>query len=169
MQASEETGHQTWRPCQSVLGHRRRYNLQCWKHTTIIRYDEASPFWIFILLPSLGPMKGSVEERLLFGVQSNSTFLECIPKSQQAQIQWYIQRPGSERKEEVRERAHPHIRYISHQFPPGPSVLLISSWTLCCCSLWELPVIHPKSHGGGTLWRGKGLPVFFLPFQKHIS
>lgn len=57
-------------------------------------------------------MKGSVEERVLFGVQSNSTFLECIPKSQQAQIQWYIQRPGSERREEVREHAHPQ-RHIS--------------------------------------------------------
>ncbi|XP_070763846.1 semaphorin-3D isoform X1 [Enoplosus armatus] len=45
---------------------------------------------------------GRVEERVLFGVQSNSTFLECIPKSQQAQIRWYIQRPGSERREEVR-------------------------------------------------------------------
>uniref|UniRef100_A0A7N6C0U0 Sema domain, immunoglobulin domain (Ig), short basic domain, secreted, (semaphorin) 3D n=1 Tax=Anabas testudineus TaxID=64144 RepID=A0A7N6C0U0_ANATE len=39
---------------------------------------------------------------VLFGVKSNSTFLECIPKSQQAQIRWYIQRPGSERREEVR-------------------------------------------------------------------
>uniref|UniRef100_A0A671V6Y5 Sema domain, immunoglobulin domain (Ig), short basic domain, secreted, (semaphorin) 3D n=1 Tax=Sparus aurata TaxID=8175 RepID=A0A671V6Y5_SPAAU len=45
---------------------------------------------------------GRVEERVLFGVQSNSTFLECIPKSQQAQIRWYIQRAGSERREEVR-------------------------------------------------------------------
>uniref|UniRef100_A0A8C2WPM6 Sema domain, immunoglobulin domain (Ig), short basic domain, secreted, (semaphorin) 3D n=1 Tax=Cyclopterus lumpus TaxID=8103 RepID=A0A8C2WPM6_CYCLU len=43
-----------------------------------------------------------VEERVLYGVQSNSTFLECIPKSQQAQIRWYIQRLGSERREEVR-------------------------------------------------------------------
>lgn len=123
MQASEKTGHQTRRPCQSVLGHRRRYNLQCCKHTTTIRYDEASPSWVFILFPSLGPVKGSVEERLLFGVQSNSTFLECIPKSQQAQIQWYIQRPGSERREEVRDRARPHMshmRYIRHQVPPGP-------------------------------------------------
>ncbi|XP_075998492.1 semaphorin-3D isoform X2 [Genypterus blacodes] len=42
------------------------------------------------------------EERILFGVQSNSTFLECIPKSQQAQIRWYIQRPGSEHREEIR-------------------------------------------------------------------
>uniref|UniRef100_A0A8C2WP81 Sema domain, immunoglobulin domain (Ig), short basic domain, secreted, (semaphorin) 3D n=1 Tax=Cyclopterus lumpus TaxID=8103 RepID=A0A8C2WP81_CYCLU len=41
-------------------------------------------------------------ERVLYGVQSNSTFLECIPKSQQAQIRWYIQRLGSERREEVR-------------------------------------------------------------------
>lgn len=65
-------------------------------------------------------MKGLVEERVLFGVQSNSTFLECIPKSQQAQIQWYIQRPESERREEVGERAHPHtshIHYIRHPFP----------------------------------------------------
>uniref|UniRef100_A0AAQ5Z0B0 Semaphorin-3D n=1 Tax=Amphiprion ocellaris TaxID=80972 RepID=A0AAQ5Z0B0_AMPOC len=45
---------------------------------------------------------GRVEERVLYGVQSNSTFLECIPKSQQAQIRWYKQRPGSDRKEEVR-------------------------------------------------------------------
>ncbi|XP_010780644.1 semaphorin-3D-like [Notothenia coriiceps] len=45
---------------------------------------------------------GRVEERVLYGVQSNSTFLECIPKSQQAQIRWYIQRRGSERREEVR-------------------------------------------------------------------
>ncbi|XP_031593120.1 semaphorin-3D [Oreochromis aureus] len=45
---------------------------------------------------------GSVEEKILFGVQSNSTFLECIPKSQQARIRWYMQRPGSERREEVR-------------------------------------------------------------------
>ncbi|KAM9377037.1 semaphorin-3D isoform 1-T2 [Pholidichthys leucotaenia] len=49
---------------------------------------------------SLG--KGHVEEKVVFGVQSNSTFLECIPKSQQARIHWYMQRPGSEHREEVR-------------------------------------------------------------------
>lgn len=47
-------------------------------------------------------VRGRVEERVLYGVQTNSTFLECIPKSQQAQIRWYIQRPRTERKEEVR-------------------------------------------------------------------
>ncbi|MEQ2264788.1 hypothetical protein XENORESO_019534, partial [Xenotaenia resolanae] len=45
---------------------------------------------------------GKVEEKVIFGVQNNSTFLECTPKSQQAQIRWYIQRFGSERREEVR-------------------------------------------------------------------
>ncbi|XP_037539412.1 semaphorin-3D [Nematolebias whitei] len=49
---------------------------------------------------SLG--RGKVKEGALFGVQNNSTFLECIPKSQQAQIQWFIQKPGSERREEVK-------------------------------------------------------------------
>uniref|UniRef100_A0A3B5MU05 Sema domain, immunoglobulin domain (Ig), short basic domain, secreted, (semaphorin) 3D n=1 Tax=Xiphophorus couchianus TaxID=32473 RepID=A0A3B5MU05_9TELE len=45
---------------------------------------------------------GNVEERVLFGVQNNSTFLECTPKSQQAQIRWYMQKLGAERREEVR-------------------------------------------------------------------
>ncbi|CAL8319503.1 unnamed protein product [Gadus morhua 'NCC'] len=44
---------------------------------------------------------GLAEERVLFGVQNNSTFLECIPKSQQAQIRWYIQRPGVEHRDQV--------------------------------------------------------------------
>uniref|UniRef100_A0AAX7UGZ2 Sema domain, immunoglobulin domain (Ig), short basic domain, secreted, (semaphorin) 3D n=1 Tax=Astatotilapia calliptera TaxID=8154 RepID=A0AAX7UGZ2_ASTCA len=43
-----------------------------------------------------------VEEKILFGVQSNSTFFECIPKSQQARIRWYMQKLESERREEVR-------------------------------------------------------------------
>lgn len=79
-----------------------------------------------VLFP-LGVVGGRVEERVLFGVQSNSTFLECIPKSQQAQIRWYIQRAGSERREEVREcaRLHTHththhlnINYLTHSLFP---------------------------------------------------
>uniref|UniRef100_A0A4W6DE42 Sema domain, immunoglobulin domain (Ig), short basic domain, secreted, (semaphorin) 3D n=1 Tax=Lates calcarifer TaxID=8187 RepID=A0A4W6DE42_LATCA len=72
---------------------KRRARRQDIKHG-----DPASQCWD--TMDSLGG--GRVEERVLFGVQSNSTFLECIPKSQQAQIRWYIQRPGSERREEVR-------------------------------------------------------------------
>ncbi|KAG7263663.1 hypothetical protein CRUP_012317 [Coryphaenoides rupestris] len=45
---------------------------------------------------------GRAEERVLYGVQNNSTFLECVPKTQQAQIRWYIQRPGTEHKDQVR-------------------------------------------------------------------
>ncbi|XP_072291830.1 semaphorin-3D [Eucyclogobius newberryi] len=48
-------------------------------------------------------LKGEgVEEKLVFGVENNSTFLECVAKSQQAQIQWYFQRAGSERREEIK-------------------------------------------------------------------
>ncbi|KPP78727.1 semaphorin-3D-like [Scleropages formosus] len=42
------------------------------------------------------------EEKLLFGVEHNSTFLECAPKSQQAHIRWFLQRPGSDHREEVK-------------------------------------------------------------------
>ncbi|KAJ8389998.1 hypothetical protein AAFF_G00111590 [Aldrovandia affinis] len=43
-----------------------------------------------------------VEEKLMFGVEHNATFLECVPKSQQALIHWFLQRPGSEHREEVK-------------------------------------------------------------------
>lgn len=43
-----------------------------------------------------------VEEKILFGIENNSTFLECVAKSQQAQIHWYFQRTGSEHREEVK-------------------------------------------------------------------
>uniref|UniRef100_A0A3B4BHI8 Sema domain, immunoglobulin domain (Ig), short basic domain, secreted, (semaphorin) 3D n=1 Tax=Periophthalmus magnuspinnatus TaxID=409849 RepID=A0A3B4BHI8_9GOBI len=43
-----------------------------------------------------------VEEKLIFGIEKNSTFLECVAKSQQAQILWTFQRAGSERREEIK-------------------------------------------------------------------
>nr|XP_006633681.2 PREDICTED: semaphorin-3D [Lepisosteus oculatus]XP_015208215.1 PREDICTED: semaphorin-3D [Lepisosteus oculatus] len=42
------------------------------------------------------------EEKLMFGVEHNSTFLECIPKSQQAYIRWFLQRSGTDHREEVK-------------------------------------------------------------------
>uniref|UniRef100_A0A6Q2Z5L2 Sema domain, immunoglobulin domain (Ig), short basic domain, secreted, (semaphorin) 3D n=1 Tax=Esox lucius TaxID=8010 RepID=A0A6Q2Z5L2_ESOLU len=41
------------------------------------------------------------EEKTMFGLENNSTFLECLPKSQLATIHWFIQRQGAEHKEEV--------------------------------------------------------------------
>lgn len=41
------------------------------------------------------------EEKVIFGVELNSTFLECVPKSQQASIRWFIQHTGEERQEEI--------------------------------------------------------------------
>ncbi|XP_053317964.1 semaphorin-3D [Spea bombifrons] len=41
------------------------------------------------------------EEKVIFGIEFNSTFLECIPKSQQASIRWFIQHTGEEHQEEI--------------------------------------------------------------------
>ncbi|NP_001087589.1 semaphorin 3D S homeolog [Xenopus laevis] len=41
------------------------------------------------------------EEKVIFGIENNSTFLECMPKSQQASIRWFIQHTGEERQEEL--------------------------------------------------------------------
>ncbi|XP_031421230.1 semaphorin-3D [Clupea harengus] len=42
------------------------------------------------------------EEKLMFGVETNSTFLECVSRSQKALIRWFYQKPGSDLREEVK-------------------------------------------------------------------
>ncbi|XP_072136400.1 semaphorin-3G-like isoform X2 [Mobula birostris] len=44
----------------------------------------------------------SVEERVVYGTEHNSTFLECIPKSLQATVKWFIQRAVDLQKDEVK-------------------------------------------------------------------
>lgn len=41
------------------------------------------------------------EERVVYGTENNSTFLECIPRSPQATVTWHIQR--DDYLEEVRD------------------------------------------------------------------
>ncbi|KAM6960587.1 LOW QUALITY PROTEIN: semaphorin-3D [Aplochiton taeniatus] len=71
---------------------KRRARRQDIKHG-----DPASQCW-----DTEDTLGGGGVEMLLYGVENNSTFLECVPKSQQAQIRWYVQRPGSELREEVK-------------------------------------------------------------------
>lgn len=40
------------------------------------------------------------EDRVVFGTENNSTFLECVPRSPQATVTWLVQR--DDHKEEVR-------------------------------------------------------------------
>ncbi|NXN96949.1 SEM3G protein, partial [Rhinopomastus cyanomelas] len=44
----------------------------------------------------------SIEEKVLYGVEDNSTFLECVPRSPQASVQWFVQRPPDEQRDEVK-------------------------------------------------------------------
>lgn len=85
-----------------MLGYRGQYvDDTIWNYFTVILLScirTQHPFGLR-LLSGLGV--GRVEERVLFGVQSNSTFLECIPKSQQARIHWFVRRTGSEHREQV--------------------------------------------------------------------
>lgn len=43
----------------------------------------------------------SAEEKLVYGTEHNSTFLECVPRSPQATVQWFVQRPQDEQRDEV--------------------------------------------------------------------
>ncbi|XP_042304344.1 semaphorin-3D-like isoform X2 [Sceloporus undulatus] len=42
-----------------------------------------------------------VEEKVIFGVQNNSTFLECLPHSPQTTIRWFVQRSNTATLKEV--------------------------------------------------------------------
>ncbi|KFP71775.1 Semaphorin-3G, partial [Acanthisitta chloris] len=44
----------------------------------------------------------SVEKKVLYGAEDNSTFLECVPRSPQASVQWFVQRPPDEQRDEVK-------------------------------------------------------------------
>lgn len=44
---------------------------------------------------------GSVEDRVVYGVENSSMFLECSPKSQRALIYWQLQKPDDDRRLEV--------------------------------------------------------------------
>lgn len=41
------------------------------------------------------------EERLAYGIENNSTLLECTPRSLQAKVIWFVQKGHDTRKEEV--------------------------------------------------------------------
>ncbi|NWJ05920.1 SEM3G protein, partial [Crypturellus undulatus] len=43
-----------------------------------------------------------VEERVLYGAEHNSTFLECAPRSPHATVRWFVQRPPDVRRDEVK-------------------------------------------------------------------
>ncbi|XP_077181982.1 semaphorin-3G [Paroedura picta] len=42
------------------------------------------------------------EEKVVYGTEHNSTFLECIPKSPQATLQWFVHRSPEEFRDEVK-------------------------------------------------------------------
>lgn len=37
----------------------------------------------------------------VYGTEHNSTFLECLPKSPQAAVRWFLQRPGDDGPDQV--------------------------------------------------------------------
>ncbi|XP_067325004.1 semaphorin-3E isoform X2 [Anolis sagrei] len=50
----------------------------------------------------LGDVLDKTEERLVYGIEYNSTLLECIPRTLQAKVIWFVQRAHETRKEEVK-------------------------------------------------------------------
>uniref|UniRef100_A0A8C2RRP5 Semaphorin 3E n=1 Tax=Capra hircus TaxID=9925 RepID=A0A8C2RRP5_CAPHI len=50
----------------------------------------------------VGDALDKTEERLAYGIENNSTLLECTPRSLQAKVIWFVQKGRDARKEEVK-------------------------------------------------------------------
>ncbi|XP_053320474.1 semaphorin-3E [Spea bombifrons] len=42
------------------------------------------------------------EEQIVYGIEHNSTLLECMPRSLQSKVVWFVQKPHETRKEEIK-------------------------------------------------------------------
>ncbi|XP_029471082.1 semaphorin-3E isoform X2 [Rhinatrema bivittatum] len=73
---------------------KRRFRRQDIRHGNAIQQCLGQPF--------TGETFEKTEERLVYGVEYNSTLLECTPRSLQAKVVWLVQRANEARKEEVR-------------------------------------------------------------------
>lgn len=50
----------------------------------------------------IGEVLEKTEERLVYGIEYNSTLLECTPRTLQAKVIWFVQRAHETKKEEVK-------------------------------------------------------------------
>uniref|UniRef100_A0A8C2JIV9 Sema domain, immunoglobulin domain (Ig), short basic domain, secreted, (semaphorin) 3D n=1 Tax=Cyprinus carpio TaxID=7962 RepID=A0A8C2JIV9_CYPCA len=46
--------------------------------------------------------KEAYEGKVLYGVESNSSFLECVSQSQQALVRWFVLKPGADHRQEIK-------------------------------------------------------------------
>lgn len=59
----------------------------------------------------------------VFGMEHNSTFLECLPKSPQAAVRWFLQRPGGQGPDQVSEDPASSLHVSLSHISPEPQVL----------------------------------------------
>uniref|UniRef100_A0A8C6T4V1 Sema domain, immunoglobulin domain (Ig), short basic domain, secreted, (semaphorin) 3bl n=1 Tax=Neogobius melanostomus TaxID=47308 RepID=A0A8C6T4V1_9GOBI len=74
-----------------VLNSKRRYRRQDIRH--------GNPVLQCVDQNMSGKLVDVPEDRVVYGTENNSTFLECVPRSPQASISWLVQR--DDRKEDV--------------------------------------------------------------------
>ncbi|KAG7478172.1 hypothetical protein MATL_G00077570 [Megalops atlanticus] len=67
------------------------------------------------------------EEKVIYGVESNSTFLECVPRSQQTAVKWTVQQPQAQTSRELLSHedriVHMKRGILIQQLEPGDAGL----------------------------------------------
>ncbi|XP_041442489.1 semaphorin-3E [Xenopus laevis] len=76
------------------LHSKRRFRRQDVRHGNAVQQCFGQQFH--------GETPEKTEEHLAYGIENNSTLLECMPRSLQSKVVWFVQRGHETRKEEVK-------------------------------------------------------------------
>lgn len=61
------------------------------------------------------PSGQTLEEKIIYGVENSSTFLECSPKSQRAIVYWQFQKQNDDHKVEVQWKKLRDVTSLLHE------------------------------------------------------
>ncbi|XP_032914633.1 semaphorin-3E [Catharus ustulatus] len=78
----------------TALQAKRRFRRQDVRHGNAAQQCFGQQF--------IGEVLEKTEERLVYGIEYNSTLLECTPRTLQAKVIWFVQRAHETKKEEVK-------------------------------------------------------------------
>ncbi|XP_023667052.1 semaphorin-3D [Paramormyrops kingsleyae] len=113
----------------------------------------------------LGDGRGVVEEKVIYGVEGNATFLECVPRSQQTTIRWRVQFPLAQTSRDLLQSdervMHMKRGVLLQRLEPGDSGLYTClaqehSFT-STLARYNLRVVSQQQVVAGSVWAAERL------------
>ncbi|MBN3306204.1 SEM3D protein, partial [Amia calva] len=125
-----------------------------------------------------------VEEKMIYGVETNTTFLECVPKSQQTSVRWMVQHHPAQHGKELKGEArfvHLERGILIHQLERGDAGLYsclaeelsfshpIARYSLHVIEQQHIATLPARAGETGPGVGGKHSPSAFGQIQRHYK